>query len=113
METTVPRRPRSGSVVAMSGLVNSIDCVAAETQFSGVVRIDVDDDVVTRAYGLTNRAYGIPNTVETQFGIASGAKGLTALTVASLVEERLLDLDTTARSVLGAELPLIDDDVTV
>ncbi|MEX2612765.1 MAG: serine hydrolase domain-containing protein, partial [Gaiellaceae bacterium] len=44
---------------------------------------------------------------------ASGAKGLTALTVVSLIEEGLLELATTARSVLGQDLPLIDDDVTI
>ena len=52
-------------------------------------------------------------TVDTQFAIASGSKGLTALAVMSLVERGELGLDTTARSVLGADLPLIDDRVTV
>ncbi len=66
-----------------------------------------------RAYGQAHRGLGVPNTVDTQFGIASGSKGLTALTVMSLVEGRELGLDTTARSVLGADLPLIDDRVTV
>ena len=60
-----------------------------------------------------HRGHGIPNAVDTRFGIASGTKGLTALAVMSLVEEGRLDLDTTARSVLGEDLPLIDDDVTV
>lgn len=40
-------------------------------------------------------------------------KGLTALTVVSLVEDGLLELSTSARSLLGADLPLIGDDVTV
>ena len=31
----------------------------------------------------------------------------------SLIEDGLLELSTTARSVLGGDLPLIDDDVTV
>ena len=35
----------------------------------------------------------IPNTVDTQFAIASGTKGLTALTVVSLIEDGALDLD--------------------
>jgi CubicO group peptidase (beta-lactamase class C family) len=55
----------------------------------------------------------VPNTVETQFATASGTKGLTALAVASLIEDGLLALSTTARSVLGDDLPLIHDDVTV
>jgi CubicO group peptidase (beta-lactamase class C family) len=38
---------------------------------------------------------------------------LTAVTVASLIEDGLLELATTARTVLGGDLPLIRDDVTV
>ncbi len=44
---------------------------------------------------------------------ASGTKGLTALTVMSLVERGTLALHTTARSLLGADLPLVAADVTV
>ena len=66
-----------------------------------------------RAYGLADRAHHIPNTVDTRFAIASGTKGLTALTVVSLIEDDALRLSTTARSVLGNDLPLIGDDVTI
>ena len=98
----------------MSGLVHSVDGLAAQTRFSGVARVDVGDDVVmVGAYGFANRAFGARNTGHSQFAIASGVKGLTALTVVSLIEDGLLDLETTARSVLGDDLPLIDDDVTV
>lgn len=95
-------------------LEQDVDSVAEETGFSGVVRVDVGDEVdLAKAYGLANRSYEIPNTVETQFGIASGTKGLTAVAVASLIEDGLLELTTTARSVLGEDLPLIDDAVTI
>ena len=47
------------------------------------------------------------------FATASGAKTLTALAVMSLVERGTLELGTTARSLLGDDLPLIADDVTV
>jgi CubicO group peptidase (beta-lactamase class C family) len=40
-------------------------------------------------------------------------KGITALTVMSLVVDGTLALHTTARSLLGSDLPLIRDDVTV
>ncbi len=81
---------------------------------SGVIRIDLEGRLaVQRAYGLAHRGLGVANTVDTQFAIASGTKGLTALTVMSLVERDELGLDTTARSVLGGDLPLIDDRVTV
>ncbi len=82
--------------------------------FSGVVRIDRDEEVLyQRGFGFANRAYEVPNTVDTQFGIASGVKGLTALTVVSLIADGRLELTTTARSVLGGDLPLIPDEVTV
>src|SRR5262249_55867532 len=58
-------------------------------------------------------AYQVANTVETQFGTASGTKGLTALAVMALVEQGTFALDTTARSLLGDDLPAIADDVTV
>ncbi len=68
---------------------------------------------VAVAYGAAHRGWGIPNTVDTRFGIASGGKALTALAVASLVEDGTLEWGTTARSVLGSDLPLIADEVTV
>lgn len=92
----------------------ALDRIAGETQFSGVVRVDIGDDVAFEgAYGFANGAYEIPNRHDTQFGIASGTKGFTALTVVSLIEAEKLALSTTARSVLGADLPLIDDGVTI
>ncbi len=65
------------------------------------------------AYGFAHRGLALPNTLDTQFAVASGAKALTALAVMSLVEDRTLALSTTARSVLRSDLPLIRDDVTV
>ena len=98
----------------MSTLESELDAIAAETSFSGVVRVDRGDVTeIAKAYGFAHRGYEIPNEVDTRFAIASGTKGLTALTVVSLIEEGLLELPTTARSLLGADLPLIGDDVTV
>lgn len=98
----------------MSRLEAAIDRLAAETRFSGVVRVDRGDDVVlAKSYGLAHRGFRISNTVDTRFGLASGTKGLTAMAVMSLIEEGRLASDTTARSVLAEDLPLIDDEVTV
>ena len=98
----------------MSALAQDLDRIAADTGFSGVVRFDGrDDSEVVRAYGLADRAHAIPNEPDTQFGVASGTKGLTALVVMRLVEEGALSLSTPARSVLGGDLPLVDERVTV
>jgi CubicO group peptidase (beta-lactamase class C family) len=83
-------------------------------EFGGVVSVDrAGEPVFQRAYGLADRAHEVANRLDTRFAIASGSKGFVALAVASLVESGELRLDTTARSVLGADLPLIADDVTV
>jgi CubicO group peptidase (beta-lactamase class C family) len=98
----------------VQALARALDSIAAETGFSGVVRVDRSDEVeLAKAYGLARRGYEMPNTVDTQFAIASGTKGLTALAVVSLIEDGRLDLSTTARSLLGPDLPLIRDDVTI
>jgi CubicO group peptidase (beta-lactamase class C family) len=104
----------SSSFRPVHSLENDVHSIAIATGFSGVVRVDGDDESeLARAYGFADRAHEIPNTLDTQFGTASATKGLTALTVVSLVEDGVLDLSTTARSVLGADLPLIRDDVAI
>ena len=93
---------------------NEIDRVAAETEFSGVVRVDRGDDIeLAKAYGLAHRGLQVANTVDTQFAIASAVKGITALTIVSMIVDGLLELSTPARAVLGSDLALISDAVTV
>jgi CubicO group peptidase (beta-lactamase class C family) len=98
----------------MQQLADAVDTTAERTGFSGVVRVDRPDETpFAKAYGLADRAHEIANTIDTRFALASGAKGFTALTVMSLIEEGALGRTSTARSVLGDDLPLIDDAVTV
>jgi CubicO group peptidase (beta-lactamase class C family) len=98
----------------VTSIEQEVDQMATATSFSGVVRVDRGDEtVVAKAYGLADRRWEIPNEVGTRFAIASGTKGLTALAVISLVQDGMLELSTTARSLLGGDLPLIRDDVTV
>jgi CubicO group peptidase (beta-lactamase class C family) len=98
----------------MSELSRRVEEKAAETGFAGVVHLGRSGIVeVDAAYGLADRRHRIPMTTDNQLGMASGSKSFTALVVMRLVEEGLLDLSTTARQVLGTDLPLIADDVTV
>lgn len=86
----------------------------AEEPFSGVVSVDAGAAAVWRsAHGLADRSSGTPMTEATRFAIASGSKAFTALATMRLVEDGVLALDTAARSILGADLPLVDDAVTV
>ena len=99
---------------AMQSLQEAVDGAAERTGFSGVVSFECAGDTeLSKAYGVADRSHRILNTVQTLFATASGSKGLTALTVMSLVERGTLELGTTARSLLGVDLPLIADDVTI
>ncbi|WP_248147764.1 serine hydrolase domain-containing protein [Microbacterium aoyamense] len=92
----------------------ALDETARGKGMSGTIRIDVEGETVfAGAYGLADRGHGIPNTTETRFAVASLSKGFTAIAVMSLVQDGLLSLDTRVRSVLGSDLPLVDDDVTI
>ena len=102
METSDPDLP---------ALVRS---AAAATGFSGVVRLDrAGTTEVDAAFGLADRRLEVPMTTSTRLGIASGTKALTAVAVMQLVTDGALALDTPVRDVLGTDLPLVDDRVTV
>ncbi|RMI09468.1 serine hydrolase domain-containing protein [Cellulomonas triticagri] len=87
---------------------------ALASGFSGVIRVDHAGAAVhEQGYGLADRAHAVPCTPGHRFGLASIAKGFTALTVGTLVDEGVLGFATPVREVLGADLPLVDDAVTV
>jgi CubicO group peptidase (beta-lactamase class C family) len=89
--------------------VDDLDRLARETGFSGAIQVGE----WKAAYAEADRAHGIANTTSTRFGLASGSKAMTALVVMQLVGDGTLTLDTTARSLLASDLPLIDERVTV
>jgi CubicO group peptidase (beta-lactamase class C family) len=98
----------------MKALEDAVDELADRTRFSGVVRVDRSGRTeLAKPYGLADRGHQIRTTIDTQFAVASASKGMTALAVVSLIEDGTLDLATTARSLLGGDLPLIRDDVTI
>ena len=94
--------------------VAALETVAAEASFSGLIGIDRPGlPPIDLAVGLADRRWQLPVKPDSILAIASGAKGFTALTVMSLVADGTLSLDTTARSLLGGDLPQVADDVTV
>ncbi|MFL6080170.1 MAG: serine hydrolase domain-containing protein [Ornithinibacter sp.] len=98
----------------MGSLNDVVDDAVRRCGFSGVVRVDrAGTTELATAYGFADRAHAVANTVETQFATASASKTLTALAVMALVDRGTLALGTTARSLLGDDLRLIADDVTV
>ena len=98
----------------MDPLQAALDQRAERTRFSGVVRVDRDrTPQILAGYGLADRAHGIAMTPAHQLGTASVTKGFTAVAILSLVAEGALTLSTSARSVLGRDLPAIDEELTV
>jgi CubicO group peptidase (beta-lactamase class C family) len=95
------------------GLQEDVAMLVERTAFSGVISIIGDEVEFTRADGFADRAHGIPNTTETRFGTASGSKTFCACAILGLIDDGVLALETPARSVLGSDLPLIDDAVTI
>jgi CubicO group peptidase (beta-lactamase class C family) len=92
----------------------AVAAAADEHDFAGVVRVDRGGATeYAEAFGLADRAYGVPMTLDTRLATASVTKTFTGVAVLSLVADGALGLDTPARSLLGADLPLVDDRVTV
>jgi CubicO group peptidase (beta-lactamase class C family) len=95
-------------------LQDELEALADAGDFSGVVAVSRDGErLVELARGFADRANARPNILTTRFGIASAAKGLTALTVASVIESGELAGDMTLRSLLPDALPLVDPAVTI
>jgi CubicO group peptidase (beta-lactamase class C family) len=91
-----------------------LEALADVEDFSGVLAVRrAGERVVELARGNADRANGRPNALGTRFAIASATKGLTALTVASLIESGELRSDTTLRSLLPDALPMVDPAVTI
>lgn len=81
-----------------------LDARAAEHKFSGVVLVWRDGaPVFEHAAGLAHRGLGVPNTVDTRFGIASIGKMITAATALRLVDQGVLDLHGPLVDVLPPE----------
>ncbi len=91
-----------------------LDAAIEEDSFTGVITVDVGDQrTLERCEGFANRALEIANTPSTRISAASGNKGFTSLVIMRLVEAGQLGLTDLVRPILGDDLPLIDDAVTI
>ncbi len=94
--------------------ISAVHNAALRTGFSGVIRIDrPGEDVFVEAYGFADRARRQRMTIAHRCGLASVSKGFTALAVGALIDDGVLSFESRARDMLGADLPLVHDDVTV
>ncbi len=91
-----------------------LDRQVGRDEFSGVCLVTRGDETVLHeAYGLAHRGYGIQNTIETRFDIASITKLFTAVAVMQVVRRGDIALDTRLMPYLDIRDTRISDDVTV
>lgn len=72
-------------------------------QFQGAALVGLHGEVIYRkGFGLANLEWGIPNTPETRYSIASHGKAFTAVLIMQLVEKKELDLHVPIAKYLPA-----------
>jgi len=82
--------------------------------FSGVFSVRDENGVVfEKSTGFRNRSEQLPNKPDTAFGIASGTKLFTGLSVCTLIDEGKLSLNDKLWDLLPYDLGQIDKQVTV
>lgn len=95
-------------------LARRIDGRAREIGFAGAVRVDDENGMrFAGGFGFADRRFDIPNLATTRMAIASGVKGITALTIMVLAQHDRVRRNTLVRELLGDDLPEIDRRVTV
>jgi CubicO group peptidase (beta-lactamase class C family) len=98
----------------MEALIQRIEQVASETEFSGVISMFKDSSTLySKAYGYRDIKNHLPNTTSTVFGIASGTKFFTALGIGVLIDKGLLSLETPIREIDQEYVGFIDDQATL
>ena len=82
--------------------------------FSGVFSVSGAGGIIYhQACGYRNRAEGLPNNIDTAFGIASGTKLFTGLAVCKLIDEKKLSLEDKLCDLLSYNLGKIDKRIKV
>ncbi|GAA0371567.1 serine hydrolase domain-containing protein [Bacillus horti] len=85
-----------------------------KVDFSGVVIAKEKGEVLFEAgFGYANRAEETSNELRTRFGIASGCKLFTAISICQLVDAGKLSFDTKLKDCLDVSFPAFDPNVTV
>lgn len=87
---------------------------AGRELFSGVCMVKYKGDTIfSRAYGFANRAFKIPNKIDTKFDTASITKVFTAAAVLQLAQEKKLKLWDYITQIIDLKGTEISPDVTI
>ena len=115
MTSSLPNDPAHDAASGIAAdLAEALHVAATDSAFSGVIRVDHGGTtVLEEGFGLADRAQEIAMTSGHRLGVASISKGFTALVIGTLIDEGALTLDSAVRPMLGVDLPLVDDAVTI
>ncbi|MCF6137480.1 serine hydrolase domain-containing protein [Pseudalkalibacillus berkeleyi] len=94
--------------------LSQIESVMKEENFSGAVLVKKGmEQLYQDEMGYSNRSDLIPIKPDTKFGIASGCKLFTSISICQLVENGALSFETKLKDCLDIDLPHFHKDITV
>jgi CubicO group peptidase (beta-lactamase class C family) len=83
-------------------------------KFSGVfLASGADGTIYHHVDGYRNNSEKLPNKLDTVFGIASGTKLFTGLSICKLIDEKKLSIDDKIHELLRYDLGNVDKDITI
>jgi CubicO group peptidase (beta-lactamase class C family) len=95
-------------------LTEKVREIMEQKDFSGVVMCKHNSQTLFQLVrGYANRSDELLNDINTRFGIASGCKLFTAVSICQLVEQGEFTLDSKLKDVLNLTFPAWDPDITV
>lgn len=98
----------------MTDVARKVEEVMNSNDFSGVVLLKQNGQTLLNlSRGYANRSDELLNQIDTRFGIASGCKIFTAVSICQLIEQGRLSYDTRLAEALNIDFPLWHKEITV
>nr|WP_239558664.1 serine hydrolase [Peribacillus deserti] len=95
-------------------MVDRITRIQDENDFSGSVYVKEGEKVLADiSFGFANRSEQIKNQNNTRYGIASGSKLFTAISICQLVEQGKISFHSPLKNCLDMNFPYFDNSVTI
>ena len=95
-------------------LSTTLDATASKKDFSGVIHVRQGEQTLyQKAFGYADRSNQIPNTLDTRFGIASGTKFFTALSIGKLIETGKLDFSSKIADLISWDFQHYSREITL
>ncbi len=102
-----------GSEVMMKSVLERIESIQKEIDYSGTAYVKSGEDILIKSYGYSNRGEKIMNEKDTRYGIASGSKLFTSIAIGQLVDKKIISFDMKLIDCLDCQLPFFDKNVTI